>query len=87
MPRPILPFAQPLILCDECRPASAGKIDYLGAFHTIHPESYPYLVERLRVVAHLTGGLGTVNSHVEIRNARTEDLVYAIPRREFHIPS
>ena len=87
MPRPILPFAQPLILCDECRPSSGGKIDFLGAFQTIRPESYPYVLKQFSVVAQVSGGLGTMTTYVDVRHAETGELAICSLPRELHIPN
>lgn len=41
----------------------------------------------MSVVAHLTGGLGTVSTHVDVRFAETEELVYTTLPRQMSIPS
>lgn len=87
MAQPILPFAQQLVICDSYSPAAAGKIDLAGCFHTIRPRSFPHVHDEFAVVAHLTGGAGTVTAFIDVRNTTTSELVYWTHPHQFHIPS
>jgi hypothetical protein len=84
--QPILPFALPLVLCDGYDPAEAGKMDLFGCFHTIRPAAYPHLHEHFCVVAHLTGGLGSMTTFIDIRNLASGELVHWTFPHQFRIP-
>ena len=66
MAQAIVPFARPLFLCDDVVARDRGKVDFLGAFHGISPSSYPHVQPKMCVVAHLSSGLGEVNTYVDI---------------------
>jgi hypothetical protein len=85
--QPILPFALPLVVCDEYLRTDGGKLDVYGTFHTIRPESYPHVHEFFCVLAHLTGGLGTVTTFVDVRHADTLELIFWTHPRQFQIPN
>ena len=87
MTQPILPFAQPLVICDRYAPGTAGKLDLFGCFHTIRPQAFPHTHEEFCVVAYLTGGSGTVTTFIDIRNAVTGQLAYWTHPHRFHIPT
>jgi len=84
--QPIVPYARQLFLCDDTVPRERGKVDFLGAFHSVSPSAYPFTLEKMCVVAHLSGGLGTVNTYVDIRHARTDRLIQATVPREIYLP-
>ena len=85
--QPILPFAQPLVLCDAYAPAPAGKLDLRGCFHAIRPRRFPHVHDEFCVVAHLAGGFGTVTTFIDVRNVATSELVYWTHPHQFQIPS
>jgi len=85
--QPILPYALPLFFCDRVVAVGGGKFDFLGAFHTIRPTEYPFVLRHFSVVAHLAGGLGTMSTNVEIRWAETDELVYTTLPRQITIPN
>jgi hypothetical protein len=74
--QPILPFAHELILCEDYSADDSGRIDLLGTFRSIRPESYPYTHSGFLVVAQLSGGLGQLSTFVDVRLAETEKVVY-----------
>lgn len=81
MVQPIQPFARELFVCESYVPRERGKIDFLRAFHAISPQAYPYTLADMCVVAHLSGGLGVVNTYFDIRHAQTMALVATtVPR-------
>jgi hypothetical protein len=85
--QPIVPFAQPLVICDDYSPGTSGKLNLLDCFHTIRSDAFPHDHEELCVVAHLAGGSGTVSVFNDIRNASTGDLVFCTVPHSFHLPS
>ena len=87
MAQPILPFALPLLVCDDYLQTVGGKLDLSGSFHTIRPDSYPHVHEFFCVVAHLTGGLGTVTTFIDVRVAETGELVFWTHPHQFDIPN
>lgn len=87
MAQPILPFAHQLFLCDRYVVGDRGKVDFLGAFHSITPPTFPHLHARLFVVAHLSGGLGKVNTYVDVRHAESDELVATTAPREVAFPN
>jgi hypothetical protein len=74
--QPILPFAHELVLCEDYSSDEMGRIDLLGTFRSIRPESYPYTHSGFLVVAQLSGGLGQLSTFVDVRLADTEKVVY-----------
>ena len=86
MAGPIIPFAHQLFLCDRYVVRDRGKVDFLGAFHTISPPTYPHVHARLFVAAHLSGGLGTVNTYIDVRYAQSDELVATTSPREITFP-
>ena len=86
MAQPILPFAQSLLLCDRYAPTGRGTYDFFGSYYTILATSYPHVQSRVCVVAHLTGGLGTVTTLVDVRSGRTEELILTTTPRQLTIP-
>lgn len=86
MAQPVLPFAHPLFLCDQYVVRDRGKVDFLGAFDSISPLVYPHAHRGMYVVAHLSGGLGEVSTHIEVRHAETDTIVSATPPRPLTFP-
>ena len=87
MAQPILPFALPIFLCDRHVARDRGKVDFLGAFHSIKPREYPHTHQRFSVVAHMNGGLGDINTYVDIRNMATGELIDTTPPRIIRFPN
>lgn len=87
MAQPIIPFAQPLVICDDYTPGAAGKLNLLDCYHTIRTDTFPHIHDELCVVAHLAGGLGTVTVFIEVRNAATGELAFWTHPHQFHIPN
>jgi hypothetical protein len=87
MAQPIIPVARPLVLCERYVRADRGNADLLGVFSRVSPLIYPHLLRRMIVVAHLSGGLGIVNTAIEIRYAASEELVAVTPSHEVAFPS
>jgi hypothetical protein len=85
--QPILPLARPLFLCEAIVPRDRGKVDFLGAFDSISPLVYPHSHRNMFVVAHLSGGLGGVNTHIEVRRAETDGVVGMTPQRVLAFPN
>jgi hypothetical protein len=85
--QPILPFAQSLLLCDGYAPAGDRKFNFYGSYYTIRVGSYPHTQARMCVVAHLSGGMGTMTTFVDVRSARTEELVFTTVPRQLTIPN
>lgn len=86
MAQPILPFAHPLFLCDQYLVRDRGKVDFLGAFDSISPMVYPHTHRNMYVVAHLSGGLGVVSTHIEVKHAATDTVVGATGPRPLTFP-
>jgi hypothetical protein len=84
MAGPIVPFAKPLLICETHVARNRGKIDFLGAFQSISPTTYPYTLDFMSVVAHLSGGLGLINTYMDIRQADTMTLVATTIPREIN---
>ena len=63
---------------DVLHDPSNGKMHVLGAFDTIRVprEDYPYVHERLCVLAQFAGGLVTINFRVMIVDASTGDELF-----------
>ena len=87
MEQPILPFAQSLILCDGYEVRDEEKIDLIGTFDKIQATHYPHIHESFGVIARLTGGRGTITTFVDIRVARTLELVQCTASKQFTIPT
>jgi len=83
----IVPFARPLFLCEDFVRRERGKMDFLGAYHAVSPRKYPFTQDWMCVVAHLSGGLGTVNTYIDIREAETDSLIHTSIPREIVLPS
>lgn len=86
MVQPILPSAHHLFLCERYIVRDRGKVDFLGAFHTISPPAFPHVHPRLFVVAHLGGGLGVVNTYLDVRHAESDELVATTAPRQIMFP-
>src|SRR5687767_13923689 len=76
MAEPILPFALELVLCEDMGADDQGRLDILGTFRSVGPESYPYLHTQFAVAAQLSGGLGELSTLVDVRVAEALELIY-----------
>jgi Family of unknown function (DUF6941) len=84
--QPILPFALPLLLCDNYVARERGKVDFQGAFQDIRPSVFPHVHRQFCIVAQLTGGRGAVNTYFEIRDAEAGTLIDVSLPREISFP-
>ena len=82
MAQPILPFALELIVCEDYAADELGRVDLLGTFHSIRPESDPHVHSPFYVEVALTGGLGELSTFIDIRHAETGELIpWTTPQR------
>jgi hypothetical protein len=66
----ILPVAKSLYLCDGHLGFTSKKVDLIGIFDSIRPQSgYPHIQPSFVVFARLGQGLGTIPFRVDIRLA------------------
>jgi hypothetical protein len=77
----IVPAAKALYLCDGAIGFPDQKSDIMGLFNSIRPEQYPYVHEKLVVFAQLSSGLGQVPFSVDVRYARTGELMHKAKTR------
>ena len=88
--RKVIPVSRSLTLCDAIVRPLDGKANIIGLFHAIRVFQYPYALSHFCVFAQLSGGLGEVPVHVEVRSGDSDELLYAtvprtlsFPRRDF----
>ena len=82
----ILPVARGVYLCDYHVGYANGKIDLYGVFKAIRPSYYPHEKGSFVCFAQLSGGLGNVQIHVDIRRASDFQLVDCTDPRNVHFP-
>lgn len=79
----VVPVTKAVYVCDDVvEDNSSRKVHLLGVFNAVRPQGkspYPFCLGHLCVFAQLIGGVGKVPIHVEIVNAKTEEVVYAFP--------
>lgn len=77
----IVPVAKALYLCDGAIGFPNQKSDVMGLFNSVRPEVYPYVLERFVVFAQLSGGLGRIPFHIDVRYPKTGELVHQTDTR------
>jgi hypothetical protein len=91
MAKAITPVAKQMLVCDDVVADSSGKVTVVGVWNAVRVPvgaSFPYTLGKVCAYVHWRGGLGSVNSHVEIVSAttgvqvvRTSQLVLSFPSR------
>ena len=71
----IVPVAKALYLCDYHVGYASGKIDLYGVFKAIQPSRYPHRKGPFVCFAQMSGGLGAVACHLDIRRASDLQLI------------
>jgi hypothetical protein len=82
----IAPFVRALYLCDDYLWHSNGKMDLHGIFTKNSVKSFPFRADQTCVFAQLSNGLGNVPFHVDVRYARTQELVHTSGTLELFFP-
>jgi len=78
----VVPVARAVYLCDYHVGYSNGKVDLHGIFNAVRSEEgFPHTVRRFCVFAQLINGQGRVPFFIDIRFARTDQLVYTTEQR------
>ena len=72
----IVPVAKALYLCDGAIGFSNQKTDIIGLFNSMRPPQYPHVQKQFVVFAQLSGGLGRVPFYIDVRYARTGELMH-----------
>jgi hypothetical protein len=76
----IVPVASCLYLVDGSLGYPGGKTDLMGIFNTLRAASFPHVERQFVVYARLTQGLGSVQFHIDIREASTQQLIRTTAR-------
>lgn len=78
----VIPVARGLLLAEHHIGYSDGKVDLYGIFTTIRARSkFPYTTAPFCVFATLANGLGQIPCFVDIRCARSNELVWTSQTR------
>ncbi|MBX9628531.1 MAG: hypothetical protein K2X82_32340, partial [Gemmataceae bacterium] len=77
----IVPVTRSLFLCDFHVGYQDGRVDLHGIFNVLRPAVYPHRRGRFVVYAQLTGGVGDVPFHLEVRRADGAGPGYRTPPR------
>jgi hypothetical protein len=72
----IIPMARSLVLCDAATGGPSGKVYLSGVFNAIRAGGFPHTGTRVVVYTQLTGGVGVVPAHIDIRHATRDEVVY-----------
>ena len=83
----VLPVSRSLALCDAVVRPLDGKANIIGLFHAIRVVQYPYELSHFCVFAQLSGGLGEVPVHVEVRSGGSDELLFATVPRTLTFPN
>lgn len=83
----IVPVAKSLFLCDRLVAYRYGKVDLIGLFNAMRPPNgFPHTREPFCLFAQLIGGQGAVPFYIDIRFARTDELVRTTETRQLIFP-
>jgi hypothetical protein len=82
----IIPVAKALYLCDGHIGFANKKTDLMGLFNSIRPNRYPHIQESFVVFAQLISGLGQVPFYLDVRLARTGQLIHTTTTGILHFP-
>lgn len=86
MANPIVPFAKAVYLCDAVFGSERGKIDMYGVFNSVRPKQFPHVIPQFVILSQLSGGLGDVPFHFDIRRAEDDALIRCTERRLLPFP-
>jgi hypothetical protein len=83
----VLPLSRSLFVCEFHVGYQDGKVDLYGLFNGIRPAICPHHRRQMVVFAQLSGGIGDVPFFLDIRNARTDTVVYTTRVMNLNFPS
>ncbi|MBY0460080.1 MAG: hypothetical protein K2V38_22415 [Gemmataceae bacterium] len=81
----VVPTAKALYLCEEVD-VEGGLVNLYGLADFIQPRRYPHTQPSFACFAQLTGGLGDVRCHIDIRFAETYQLIHNTNVYPLHFP-
>lgn len=84
----IIPAARSLYICEGFIGDANGRVDLVGLYNAVNvANGFPYRSRHFTVFAQLANGLGLLPVHVEIRDASTNELIYATKKGHVSIPN
>lgn len=72
----VLPVARSLFLCDAVTTTVAGKLHLANVFNSIRAAGFPHAGTRLAVFAQLSGAVGDIPTHVNVRHIARDEIVH-----------